>query len=444
MSIGRGGAGDLNPLKEELPEPVKAFASELRVLFQGLPDTSLRTYASRHNLDGSTVSRYLSGERIPQWRFVVRLLEENATARDSGIQDGVLEHLRTLYDAAVKFIRSGKDVHLLRDAFAAAEAEREAARIHEKVLIEALRQREERIGELTGRLALEQAQHQQDRLAHKSELEARDKEIHSLRATAIQLRAEITLLNTTLVQARPHTSEAEQHTKDVEKALTKAEDAYERSPEAQNPPGTVAVLDPAPPTPPSPPARTAEQTQTLQAGLRAIGDLIDQANATEQMHHRTGVARSPLAALLERPAQDPAPDEDLDRLIELLLMAMSREEDATSKSYPMFSLVGRRPFTAARADFYASAFCLMLAELYRARGHHDVQRKLSVKAQEHFNRGYPSFMGKPSPTGSKWNYRAGTVSYVSSDDKTRHALRVASVKEAFNACQQRLKALPRG
>ncbi|MFF4324589.1 hypothetical protein [Streptomyces sp. NPDC001568] len=439
MSVGRGGAGDLNPLKEELPEPVKAFASELRVLFQGLPDTSLRSYASRHNLDASTVSRYLSGERIPQWRFVVRLLEQNATARHSDIQDGVLEHLRTLYDAAAKFIRSGKDVHLLRDAFAAAEAEREAARVHEKVLIEALRRREERICELTGRLVLEQAQHQQDRLAHKSELEARDQEIHSLRATVTQLRSEIALLNTRLAQARSRIAEAEQHTEDVEEALTKAEETYERSPEAQNPPGTIAVLDPAPP---SPPARTAEQMQTLQAGLRAIDDLIDKANATERMDHRTGVARSSLTALLERPVQDPAPDEDLDRLIELLLKAMGPEEEATSKSYRLSGLVGRRPYPAAQADFNASAFCLMLAELYRARGHRDERQKLLVRAQEHFSRGYPSFMGKPSATG-RTHYRTGTVSYVSSEDKTRHALQVERVKDAFNACQQHLRALPR-
>ncbi|MFE0777666.1 hypothetical protein [Streptomyces sp. NPDC058861] len=38
---GRGGAGDLDPLDENLLEPARVFANELRVLFQGL-DTSMR------------------------------------------------------------------------------------------------------------------------------------------------------------------------------------------------------------------------------------------------------------------------------------------------------------------------------------------------------------------------------------------------------------------
>ncbi|MFF3432531.1 hypothetical protein [Streptomyces sp. NPDC002602] len=436
MGVHRGGAGDLDPLREDLPEPVRVFVSELRVLFRGLPDTSVRGYAATHHVHFSTVSRFLSGDRLPQWSFVTRLLQENAAAREAGIQAGVLEHLRGLYDEAVKVTKPGNQMHLLRDELTAALAELQAARVHEQVLIEALRQREETIRELTGTLALGQAQHHQDRLAHAAELDVRDREIEALRATVTRLRAEITLLQGRLDLARAHTADIELRAEDVEEALAQAEDADESASEARDTPGTVAVAE-------SPPPRTVAQMETLQVGLRAIGVLIDNAHATERIHRLTGVARSHLDALLERPAQDPASDKELDRLIELLLMAMSREEDETSRrSYPLSSLVGRRPHEAARSDFGASVFCLMLAELYRARGHQDLQQKLRVRAQEHFSRGYPYFMGKPTATGSKWNYRAGTVSYVSEGDKTRHALQVRQVKDSFDNCQEHLKPSP--
>ncbi|MER5569517.1 hypothetical protein ABT083_25380 [Streptomyces goshikiensis] len=92
---------------------------------------SVRSYAATHHLDGSTVSRYLSGDRMPPWPFVVNLQADNAAARNGKIQEGVLDHLGVLYVAAVK-AKAGSEAHLLRDELVAALAEREPARLYER------------------------------------------------------------------------------------------------------------------------------------------------------------------------------------------------------------------------------------------------------------------------------------------------------------------------
>ncbi|MFG3041868.1 hypothetical protein ACGFYZ_33705 [Streptomyces sp. NPDC048330] len=423
MSSGSGGAGDLDPLDKELLEPVSVFAAELRVLFQGL-ETSVRRYAETHHMDGSTVSRYLSGRRIPQWAFVEQLLEDNAAAR-GGLGTDVLKHLKDLYEAALEAAKPNDTVHRLRDELALAVADLERARIHEEVLSEALHLRETRIRELQGRLALEQAQRSQDRINHEAELEARDTEITALRRQVADLKTE-------LERVHSHTTGLERRATVVEETLALAEaDTTTAAEDEITGAGGLEI------TGGSAVQRTVEQTQTLQRQLMAILEMVDAAHGAQTMTQLLGPAGPHMAALLERSA--PVPDVDVDRLLELFQMALARQEQTTDKSHALSRMIARRPYNTARADLYASAFCLMLAAVYHGQNQHELQQEYLNRARRHFGNGYPHFMGKPSPTGSKYNYRTGSVSYVTDADKDRHAFSIRQVKELFDACQEQLR-----
>ena len=93
--------GDLHPLGENLPEECRAFAVELRKLFDGL-GVSVRRYAARMFRDPSTISRYLSGTRVPPWEFVVDLLADLADCRGSAATPAAIEVVRMLHRAAVR------------------------------------------------------------------------------------------------------------------------------------------------------------------------------------------------------------------------------------------------------------------------------------------------------------------------------------------------------
>ncbi|MFC8175781.1 hypothetical protein [Streptomyces sp. NPDC057325] len=429
MSSGQGGAGDLDPLDENLPEPVRVFADELRVLFRGL-DTSVRRYAQTHHMNSATLSRYLSGRRIPQWAFVVQLMQDNAATSGSFAAE-VPGHLKALYDAALRAAKPKDTAHLLRDELDRALADLERARTHEQVLAEALHLRETRIRELQGRLALEQAQRSQDRITHAAELEIRDTEITSLRRQVADLKAD-------LERVHSHTADLEQRATTVEEnlALVEAEadaDATGGAGEEASGGQSVAI------TGTSPGKRTVEQTQTLQEDLTAIRRLVYIANGTQMMTKLVGPAGPHIEALLQRAPQDPVPDADLDRLTELFQMALARQEQTTAKPHTLSRMVGRRPYDTARADLYASAFSLMLAALHKSRGQYELQQSYLSRAREHFNRGHPHFMGRPTPTGSRHNYRAGNVNYLTDADKADHAFSVRQVKDVFDTCQEQLK-----
>ncbi|MFJ3505693.1 hypothetical protein [Streptomyces sp. NPDC090135] len=431
MSSGQGGAGDLDPLDENLPEPVRAFAGELRVLFRGL-DTSVRRYAQTHHMNSSTLSRYLSGKVIPQWAFVLQLMEDNAATSGSFAAE-VPGHLKTLYDAALRAAKpNGDTAHRLRDELDRALADLERARTHEQVLSEALHLRETRIRELQGRLALEQAQRSQDHITHAAELEIRNTEITSLRRQVADLKND-------LERVHSHTTDLEQRASTVEENLALAEAGADAAGDTGNETsgGQTIVITSA-----SPGRRTVEQTQTLRQALLAVTNMVDVADGFETMVRLLGPGGPHIATLLERPAHDPVPDIDLERLTELLQMALARQEPTAAKSHSLSRMVGRRPYETARADLYASAFCLMLAALHQSRNQHELQRAYLGRAKEHFEQGYPHFMGKPAATGSKYNYRAGSVSYVTDIDKAVHAFNVEQIKERFDACQKQLTPPP--
>lgn len=72
--------GELQPLSGEVTPEALALAKALRELLSAL-DVSSRRYSVRRHYNPGTVSRYLSGRRLPSWDFVFNLLQDAREAR---------------------------------------------------------------------------------------------------------------------------------------------------------------------------------------------------------------------------------------------------------------------------------------------------------------------------------------------------------------------------
>ena len=107
-------------------------------------------YAARKYLDHGSVSRFLSGERIPPWNFVHDLLVEATEHRD-GVPptQPVVEHLMRLRRSALEAGGSpSHQVQLLQDRLHDADREASRAAARERELREALQAAQHRAAEL--------------------------------------------------------------------------------------------------------------------------------------------------------------------------------------------------------------------------------------------------------------------------------------------------------
>lgn len=90
----------LRPVDGDLPRELQVLAYELRRLFDSL-QISTRRYAVRRHMDASTLSRYLSGRRMPPWSFVQALLDDTAENVGQLPSTDVVPRVRSLYTEAL-------------------------------------------------------------------------------------------------------------------------------------------------------------------------------------------------------------------------------------------------------------------------------------------------------------------------------------------------------
>ncbi|MGW6505954.1 hypothetical protein ACWGCP_00020 [Streptomyces niveus] len=139
---------ELKPVDDDLSPEVRALVEALRNLFAGLA-VSTRRYAARRAYDSSTVSRYLSGRRLPPWEFVLNLLHDVAEERGTSPTQETVAMLRSLHATA---LRSGNSpahqMQLLERQLAEADRETRQAAARERWLEETLQDREHRVRDL--------------------------------------------------------------------------------------------------------------------------------------------------------------------------------------------------------------------------------------------------------------------------------------------------------
>ncbi|MEX2985269.1 hypothetical protein [Streptomyces sp. C36] len=140
--------GELQAFGGGLAPESRALAQALRDLFSGL-GISERRYAARRSYDSSTISRYLSGQRLPPWEFVLHLLHDVAEERGTVPTVETTRMLRARHMAALKAGKSpSHKVQLLEQQLALADQEARRVSARERVLEDALRDREHRIRDL--------------------------------------------------------------------------------------------------------------------------------------------------------------------------------------------------------------------------------------------------------------------------------------------------------
>ena len=228
--------GELQPLRDDLPESARALAEELRTLFRGL-GISLNRYACRIHRDPGSVSRYFSGERVPGWGFVHDLLAESTRhSRQVPPTRAVVEHLRRMHRAALQ--AGGSPTHriqLLQDRLADADREAELALARERELEEALRAAQYRIAHLTVRERELQVADVEQREAYDAALEVHQQQIDDLCEIQAQLLAQIEQLHEQLRTAQRRRIDAERRCAELEQQLetARSEDAPDAGPQLE-------------------------------------------------------------------------------------------------------------------------------------------------------------------------------------------------------------------
>ncbi|MFH8368738.1 response regulator [Streptomyces sp. NPDC018031] len=237
--------GELRPLADGLAPECREFAAALRELFTGL-DVSVRRYAARRYRDAGTISRYLSGTRVPPWEFVFDLLTDLAEVRGSAVTPGTIELVRELHRAAVRTGSSaGHAVEVLQHQLADADREARTSSATEDVLGEALLDRRHRIADLEVRLSQLEADRAADR-ARAETLEQAFPDLAGLLRERDALQREVRRLAGELEEVRRRGMLAEDrcHLLERQLAAVEAQAAAARTPSAEVPP----PARPGPPT----------------------------------------------------------------------------------------------------------------------------------------------------------------------------------------------------
>lgn len=142
----------LQPLDESLNSECRALAEGLRELFNELT-VSVRRYAARCYTSPGTVSRYLSGIRIPQWDVIDELIRHVEEERGCRLDRGIRQRLRALHLAALRTNASiSKAVQELEGQLKAADTEARLTGAREEQLDQALDGYQDQLASLELRL----------------------------------------------------------------------------------------------------------------------------------------------------------------------------------------------------------------------------------------------------------------------------------------------------
>jgi serine phosphatase RsbU (regulator of sigma subunit)/anti-sigma regulatory factor (Ser/Thr protein kinase) len=206
------------------PEPeVDAFTTFLKQLFE-LLQTSLTRYAARCHRDKGTVSRYLSGSRIPPQDFVDNLLVHVSELKGQVVTEEVQQQARRLRLEALR-VRNATayELEVLRHRLSVVEEELHRAKVLERVLLkevagleaEAART-QQRFRELEDQWTAPTAPGQELQLSRVAQDDGADRRFEELERELSDLRAE-------LARAQELKQKAEQECQRLEKQLISAE-----------------------------------------------------------------------------------------------------------------------------------------------------------------------------------------------------------------------------
>ncbi|MFC4034364.1 response regulator [Streptomyces polygonati] len=232
--------GELRPLAEDLNDDCRQFAQALRTLFAGL-EVSVRRYAARHYRDAGTVSRYLSGVRVPPWKFVADLFADLATDHGAPATPLTVDRVGELHRRAVRAtIRPAHGVEILRRQLSEADRESRRATEREDRLGGALLDRQHRIADLEVRLDVLETRWAAERPRHEPLMTEPDS-AEDLRAERQRLKDQVKTLEADLEEARLRVMLAESRCDVLERQLALVDEPLTALPPDGDDSGAAAV-----------------------------------------------------------------------------------------------------------------------------------------------------------------------------------------------------------
>jgi transcriptional regulator with XRE-family HTH domain len=205
----------LRPIPDHLPAEVRIFADTLRILFGALAMSLNRLAAFLHS-DPGTVSRYLSGRRIPPPDFIEGLCKALYDIRGSLVTQQVHQLMHEQFLAALRAHNPARyEVQRLTDLLRGAALERQQLEITAAALEEEIARRNDKIYmlELQSR-QLRSAWASTDELL-RIERERRER----LQQATDGLNREVRALKAQLQSAHRRAALAEKHCRDLETRL---------------------------------------------------------------------------------------------------------------------------------------------------------------------------------------------------------------------------------
>jgi transcriptional regulator with XRE-family HTH domain len=208
----------LSPIPTDVPAEIQVFAETLRVLFGAL-GVSLNRLAALLHSDPGTVSRYLSGRRIPPPGFIDGLCKAVYDAKGSLVTEQVRELVHQQFLVALQMHNPARyEVQRLTDLLQAAAQEKRQYEITVAALEEAIASRNDKIYqlELEGR-QLRSAWARTEEL-----LDEEKKHRERLQQAMDSLYTEVSALQARLVSAQRRAAAAEERCRELEARLDSA------------------------------------------------------------------------------------------------------------------------------------------------------------------------------------------------------------------------------
>ncbi|MEW2287330.1 ATP/GTP-binding protein [Streptomyces sp. NPDC047841] len=245
----------LAALKNSLPPERRALAEDLRRVFL-LLGVSVRRYAARRFLHPGSVSRYLSGERVPPWDFVAGVITD-VQDRQAPLTPEAEAALRDLHRAALRSNQHGSEVQGLQDQLAEADEETRRITTRQRALEEALLDREGRLARVRSRCRKLETQLE----ARRGEVELWQGEYARLQEESGDLQEQVVYLQEALAVTRAELIAAEDLCHRLEARLETLQEVSESGREGDEAPSIMVMLE------------EADRRSSVPELVRAVGDL---------------------------------------------------------------------------------------------------------------------------------------------------------------------------
>jgi amidase len=217
-ALARVSSQPLTPIPDTVPPKIRDFAETLRLLFGAL-NMSLNRLAALLHSDPGTVSRYLSGKRIPPPDFIDRLCKAVYDIKGALITEQVEEHVHRLFLVALREHNPARyEIQRLTDLLQVAAQEKRQYEITVAALEEAIASRNEKI------YALEREGRQLRSGWARSEVILEEERRHRehLQQTIETLYTQVSYFKEQLLSAQQRATQAENRCRELEARLDAA------------------------------------------------------------------------------------------------------------------------------------------------------------------------------------------------------------------------------